>query len=319
MAEVYIYRGGRAPQHITHAIIDKAVKKVDDFAFENNDSLHTVETHDGLEEIGRSAFGDCESLTHLDIRSVRILHSYSLAGSGLLEVDADNLEIIRDNVFMGCEKLRRISFPKIKRIEGCAFEGTALTEVVLPEVAEMVGVNAVCENVNLRRICIPLKPDLFTEDPEDPDGNDVGSFMDCENLETVKLIGGIHDTVSSLHMKDWRDDMSREINRINTTLPSIPSLLKTNVIRWWLQSVHRRFEHYKAEHNKILKEATVLLELALWTANLDDDECIGDDESLQATAKKVKIDASVRTRNEQRVTSGADTVIKNVLPFLELK
>ena len=63
----------------------------------------------------------------------------------------------------------------------------------------------------------------------------------------------------------------------------------------------------------------MLLELALWTAKLDDDECVGDDESLEAPAKKVKIDAAGRTRNEQRITSGADIVIKNVLPFLALK
>ena len=315
---VYIYRGGRAPQHITHAIIDKSVKKVDDNAFKDNRDLHTVETHDGLEEIGESAFYRCQSLTRLDLKSVRILRSYSFWGTSLTEVDGDNLEIIEHNVFFE-NPLRRISFPKVKRIEPSTFEGTAFTDVVLPEVMEFVDVDAFADNANLRRICIPLKPDLFNEYPDFVLHHDTGSFNNCDNLETVELLGGIHETVSSLHMKVWGDDMVYEIDRINTTLPSIPSLLKTNVIRWWLQSVHRRFEHYKAEHNKILKEATVLLELALWTANLNDDERSGEDESLEVPTKKVKIDATVRTRIEQRITSGADIVIKNVLPFLALK
>ena len=318
---VYVYRGGRAPRHvtITHAIIDKAVRKIDDHAFENNHHLHTVETHDGLEEVGISAFSGCFSLTHLDLRSVRILRSDSFDGTGLTEVDGDNLEIIEHNVFTGCESLMRISLPKVKSIEWCAFEANALTDFVLPEVAEFVHMNAVCDNVNLRRICIPLKPDLFVEeDPDELDGDDVGSFHGCEMLSTVKLVGGIHETVSSLHMKVWRDHMTRKINRINTTLRHIPSSQKTNVIRWWLQHVHSCIEKYKAEHTKILKEASVLLELAIWTAKLDDDECVGDGGSLEAPAKKVKIDAAGRTRNEQRITSGADIVIKNVLPFLEL-
>ena len=309
---VYIYRGGRAPQHISHAIIDKSVKKVDDYAFKDNRALHTVETHDGLEEIGISAFSCCESLNHLDIRSVRILQSYSFCSTGLTEVDADNLEIIEDNVFTSCESLRRIFCPKVTKIGGCAFEQTLLTEIVLPNV-EFIDGNAFVGNFSLRRIYIPLKPDLFDEDLDE------GSFDECGRLGSVVLIGGIHDTVSSFHMEDWSEHMAKEINRINKTLFSNQSTQKTNVIRWWLQSVYRRFEHYKAEHIKILKEASVLLELALWTAKLGDDECVGYDGSLEAPAKKVKIDAAGRTRNEQRITSGADIVIKNVLPFLALK
>jgi len=112
--------------------------------------------------------------------------------------------------------------------------------------------------------------------------------------------------------------MRRDINQINRTLPRIPSAQKTAVIKWWLQAVRSRFEHYKAEHIKVLKEATVLLELALWKAKLDDDDNKGGGDSLEAPTKKVKINVEC-TRNERRVTSGANIVIKNVLPFLALK
>eukprot|EP00985_Skeletonema_marinoi_P018018 scaffold10020_cov161-Skeletonema_marinoi.AAC.4 len=312
--EVYVYRGGRAPNNITHAIIDKSVKVIDERAFHMNRYLRSVETHDEINRIAGSAFRGCYSLTHIDIRSVRILDSYAFADSGLTEVDCDNLKIIEDSVFSGCRSLGRITLPKVKRIGACAFENTILNEVLFSETLERVSINAFYGVAPLRRICLPLKVDLLHEEITDR-FYDPGVFNACNNLATVELIGGIHETVSSLHMKRWRDHLTAEIKRINRNLPNIPSAQKTNVIRWWLQTVHSRIEHYKTEHIKVLKEATVLLELALWKARLDDE---GGDDSLEAPTKKFKVDVE-RTRNERRVTSGANIVIKNVLPFLALK
>jgi len=314
---IYVYRGGQAPDNITHAIIDKSVKVIDEEAFENNKNLLSVDTHDGIDSISRAAFGGCVSLAHLDIRSVRILHSYAFADSGLTEVDCDNLEIIEDRVFSCCRSLRRITFPKVRRIGACAFEEAALTEVLFSETLERVSINAFYANGPLRRICLPLDAEILFRDKSACLRYDPHIFGDCDNFSTVELIGGIHETVSSLHMESWGNDMRKDITRINRTLPSIPSNQKTNVIRWWLQSVHSRIEHYKTEHIKVLKEATVLLELALWKAKLDDDNEGGND-SLEAPTKKVKVDVG-RARDERRVTSGANIVIKNVLPFLKLK
>eukprot|EP00984_Skeletonema_dohrnii_P009432 scaffold3616_cov97-Skeletonema_dohrnii-CCMP3373.AAC.3 len=316
---IYVYRGGRAPNNITHAIIDKSVKVIDEGAFRNNPFLHTVEMHDGIDRVREEAFHLCHSLLYVNLRRIKILDSFAFSDSGLTHVDGDDLEIIRDNAFQGCASLRRVSFPKVKRIEGCAFEDTSLTDVEFPETLEFVEGYAFVGNVDLRRICLPLKVDLFQDERPEEDEylHQSDTFDACNNLATVELIGGIHETVSSLHMKRWRNDMTKEIDRINVTLPSIPSKQKTNVIRWWLQSVHSRFEHYKTEHIKVLKEATVLLELALWKSRLDDDNEGGDD-SLEAPTKKVKIDVEC-TGNERRVTSGANIVIKNVLPFLALK
>ena len=66
-------------------------------------------------------------------------------------------------------------------------------------------------------------------------------------------------------------------------------------------------EHYKAEHQILLKEAMLLLELALWKAKLEDNESNIDAGSV----------AVVMTQH--RVTCGANIVIKNMLPFLALK
>ena len=83
-----------------------------------------------------------------------------------------------------------------------------------------------------------------------------------------------------------------------------------------MQSVISQIDHYKAEHRALLKEATALLELALWKAKLAGFK-VEDDVGPVAenTAKKAKMIDVDEARNEARITSGADIIIKNVLPL----
>ena len=73
-------------------------------------------------------------------------------------------------------------------------------------------------------------------------------------------------------------------------------------------------DHYKAEHFRYVKEGITLLELALWKAKLDEKE----ESSVEGRTKKAKVDAD-SARKEGRITCGADVVIKNVIPFLQLE
>jgi hypothetical protein len=66
-----------------------------------------------------------------------------------------------------------------------------------------------------------------------------------------------------------------------------------------------------------LKEFTTLLELALWKVKLDEKDEVENTLEIQKT-KKAKIDDDT-ARQELRITSGANIVIKNVLPFLVLE
>ena len=75
-----------------------------------------------------------------------------------------------------------------------------------------------------------------------------------------------------------------------------------------------RLEHYKAEHNRLLKEHMSNLALAVWKARFDDKE---EDSAQNVQAKRATIDEE-SAREEKRITSGADIIIKNVLPFLKL-
>ena len=325
-SEVYVYRGGRAPQHITHAIIDKSVTEIDDSAFSGNTNLRSVKTHDGLKTIlGVETFYGCTSLTHIDISSVEEIECWVFQGAGLIEVDCDSLLEVGRSAFEDCQSLRRISLPRVKVIWEWAFHDTALTEVELPEV-EKIKHNAFHSNKSLWRIAIPLNPNLFDltredftwdelEDGIDPEDLKDTVFDGCDNLVQVDLVGGIHETVSSLHLESWRNEMNNEINKINQVLPRIAPDEKTVTIRWWMGSVSSKVEHYKGEHRRVLKETATILELYLWKVNLLEEN---EEESHKPKSKRAKIDVE-RARKEKRIRSGADIVIKNVLPFLELK
>ena len=157
---------------------------------------------------------------------------------------------------------------------------------------------------------------MICSDIEDEEEMEASVFDGCDSLVQVDLVGGIHDTISSLHHRRWKIDMNNEIRHINLVLPTIPSDRKTAVIKWWLASVSRKIEHYKREHNRRLKEAATILALACWKVNLLDDE--PEENSLEAKAKKAKVDVT-RARKMVHVTCGADIIIKNVMPFLQLE
>ena len=105
--------------------------------------------------------------------------------------------------------------------------------------------------------------------------------------------------------------MTAGINRINQVLPNTPAGEKTNLIKRWMDSVIDKMDHYKAEHCRYVKEGIILLELALWKAKLAEK----DDHSEEG---RTEIDVKAARRNK-RIKCGADMVIKNVLPFLQLE
>ena len=141
-------------------------------------------------------------------------------------------------------------------------------------------------------------------------------FDACDDLTTVDLVGveGIHNTISSFLLESWRDEMDQEIGRINRVLPYTPRE-KADTIRQWIVSVINRMDHYKSQHNQLLKENMTQVELAVWKAKLDEKE--EDNSNVMVQAKKARIDVE-SARKERRITSGASIVIKNVLPFLQL-
>jgi len=320
--DIFVYRGGRAPQHVTHVVIDKSVEVIDDNAFRYgervtpNDHLVNVETHNGIRSVGKRAFYICKSLRSINLKSALEIGDAAFHGcENLSDVEfGDKLETIGTSAFSLCSSLERLKLPSVITIEEEAFWNCrALTDIELSKQLENIGEHAFDGCERLQRIAIPLKRDIFSFDYR---YRRCTQFDNCFQLATVDLVGvrGIRKTVASLHMECWRTEMLAEIDRINQVLPTTPTIEKTGAIKEWVDSVIDKMDHYTAEHHRYLKEAITLLELALWKAKLGEKE---ENHAEGGKKKKAKIDVE-RSRRERRITSGADVVIKNVLPFLQL-
>eukprot|EP00985_Skeletonema_marinoi_P015849 scaffold8298_cov90-Skeletonema_marinoi.AAC.3 len=313
--DIFVYRGGRAPRNVTHVRIDKSVEVIEDSAFYRCEDLVQVDTHDGIRKVGRNAFFGCKSLRSIDLRSAVEIGMQAFRGCwNLTDVKFGNkLETIGKWAFDGCTSLERLNLTSIITIKTWIFRSCkALSSIEFCERLEKIEPRAFCDCERLQRIAIPLKRDLF---PFDRQWQEYNQFKRCEQLTTVDLVGGAHNkTIASLYMECWRTEMIAEINRINQVLPNTPAYEKTESIKQWVDSVIDRMEYYKAEHHRYVKEAVTLLELALWKAKLDEK----DETAAAGRSKKVKLDAEL-ARKEKRITCGADTVMKNVIPFLKLE
>ena len=311
---IFIYRGRRpAPLHVTHARIDESVDGIEDHAFRNCHSLLTVDTHDGLRRVGKWAFYNCTSLRRINLKSAIEIGFYAFNKcESLADVEfGDRLETIEEGAFEYCT-FNRLKLQSATTIGSTAFYSCrALIDVELSERLETIGTIAFWCCERLRRIAVPLKRDLFVFDDINREYN---QFDGCNKLITVDLVGGIHKTVASLHMENWKTEILAEINRINQVLPSTRPRQKGGVIRQWMESLLDKMDHYKAEHCRYMKEGITLLELALWKAKLGEKEAY----AAEGKTKKAKVHAE-SYRRDKRITCGADLVIKNVLPFLQLE
>ena len=316
--DIFVYLGGdqEVPDGVTHAIIDPSVRTVRFRAFYNRLRLVSVIFHDGVEIIEEEAFYNCRSLPRINLLGVREIgdEAFQCCVSLRFVEFSDRLETIGYQSFDGCYLLRSIKVPSVRTVEERAFSGCYnLTEAEFGVNLETIEANSFYDCTNLQRIIIPLKDDLF---PLDPDEERYTQFDECDNLTTVDLVGveGVQKTISSLFLKIWRDEMSVVVGQINRELPNTLSVEKTIVIRLWIRSVINMLKHFKAEHNRLLKGHMTQLELAVWKAKLDERD---DDSAQRVQIKRVKIDEE-SSRREKRITSGADIIIKNVLPFLKL-
>jgi hypothetical protein len=257
------------------------------------------------------------NVTHVIIdRSVKIIPARAFSyRRKLVSVEThDGIEKIERWAFDSCTSLRGIKLPGVKEVGDNALYGCwAMTDVEFGDKLETIGGYAFGRCPHLRRISIPLKDNMFALHTG---YQRCIQFDDCRNLITVDLVGGIHKTISSLLLGRWRDEMNQEIDRINQVLPNTRAMAKTAEIQRWIRSVLHRMEHYKAEHYALLKEDMTQLELAVWKAKLYEEE--EESGSLDGTdAEKAKIDTE-SVRKERRITSGADIIISNVVPFLQL-
>eukprot|EP00986_Skeletonema_menzelii_P019954 scaffold29734_cov228-Skeletonema_menzelii.AAC.1 len=165
--DIFIYRGGRAPQHVTHVRIDKYVDEIEENAFRYCKHLLQVDTHDGIRKVGSMAFWGCRSLRRINLKSAVEIDEWAFYRCKNLEsVEfGDRLETIGNDAFDRCRSLTHLKLPSIITIGETAFYNCArLVDIELSERIETIEGGAFWYCERLQRIAIPLKRDLFERD-----------------------------------------------------------------------------------------------------------------------------------------------------------
>lgn len=121
----------------------------------------------------------------------------------------------------------------------------------------------------------------------------------CVRIATFRYLleVSMFKRLDSLNVKRWREEMETSINKF----PDISTLREGNAIR-----LYSKLVSYET-----LKEATMLLELVLWKANIG--KCMSNGKIR--CHKKARVGNEVN-RQDCRINCGADIVVRNVLPFL---
>ena len=267
--EYYVYTGRAGevvPRHVTHVLIAKALNFVRGRAFQEHPNVQEVICHDGVEKIEQLVFHRCHSLRRVIMPGVKEIERWAFGScSALTYIECGKLERIGIWGFHECESLSSIDLPSIKIVEGSAFAScTNLINAKFGKDLESIrgGIFSYCRS--LERFALPLKDDLIYF---------VNTFVGCVNLTHIDLVEAevLNETIASLHMDGWKNDMNGEIESIHRILSNIPAGHvngaangeKAQVIRAWIRSVLRKIIHYKAEHRSYLNVAAATLLFSL--------------------------------------------------------
>ena len=256
-SDYYIFTGERVPDHITHVLIAKALNFVRARAFHDHPNIQEVICHDGVEKIEKFAFNRCPRLLRVIMPGVKEIEAYAFCSCGTLSyLEWGKLEIIGEVAFQWCKSLSSIDLPSIKTIERYALSScSSLTNAKFGKELESIGVTAFYNCTSLQRITLPLKDGMLTYD---------NIFKECEKLDRVDLVEGVHETVSALLLEEWKNDMNEEIHAINRILVTrTVDGGKAQAIRTWIRSVLSKIIHYKAEHRRCLNVAAAALQSSL--------------------------------------------------------
>ena len=285
--EYYVFTGRdgeRIPDHITHVLIDKALKFVRARPFRRHQKIQEVICHEGVFKVEQEAFYDCPRLRRIIMPGVKNIEPRAFSAcAALTYVECGKLERIGYSAFHGCKSLSSIDLPSIRIVEGWAFlYCKRLMSVTFGKDLQTIGEHVFHYCFYLERIALPLKH-LITSDNT--------TFQRCVKLNHVDLVGEVHETVAALLMEEWKNYMNEEIDSINRILPSTPAgdsddILrnthsgndyivdgKAREIRTWITSVLRKIIHYKAEHRRYLDVAAAALQPALQSDILFKNEC----------------------------------------------
>ena len=128
-------------------------------AFANCTNLQRVSLHDGITEMEQGVFQGCESLISVYVpQNITAIPMYFVDSCKLLETVefGGAITSIGLGAFANCESLNAIDLgDKLERIGACAFSGSTLEELVLPDSVKWIDEQAFADCESLRKISIP--------------------------------------------------------------------------------------------------------------------------------------------------------------------
>ncbi len=251
----FIYRGQQViPPHECFITVDISIKSIPAGAFANHPNIVEVVCHDEVEKIEQEAFWKCPSLRRVMMPGVEIVEGWAFNEcEALTDLECDKLKIIQKGAFIRCKSLRSINLSSARIVLRNAFaECVALEDARFGSKLERIEGMAFVNCPSLGQITIPLKGDIIPND---------NTFSGCDNLNNVDLVEGeLHETIAFLQLKDWRNDISEEIDSISQILPNAPAGYdwvvgdKAVTIRGWIRSILHKFIHFKIQHQRLLDE-----------------------------------------------------------------
>ena len=140
-------------------VIPSGVTRIEYYAFDDCDSLTSIEIPDSVTSIGYSAFSSCNSLTSINI--------------------PNSVTSIGNSAFSYCAGLTSIKIPNsVTRIEDYAFQGCeSLTSIKIPNSVTSIGVMAFDGCESLTSIEIPNSVTRIED----------YAFQGCESLTSIKI------------------------------------------------------------------------------------------------------------------------------------
>ena len=277
--------------------IPSTVVRIRRFAFSGCIQLKTAVLNEGLMEIGHRVFAGCKALQRITIpSSVLEIGMFAFVDCGLREVVLnDGLKEIRSNAFHECKWLEGIAIPStVDDIIGGAFMGCRnLRTVVIKEGIKMIKSGTFGECTSLRSIELPSSISKIVEH----------AFRDCVSLreivihnEEVKIGCKAFKGCSSLERFKF-PSLSTRLNIIQVVHPDIKAKINDIPGVQWrggeliIPVLRQEIEDpnwnnlftetlVKIDEEKLVKvrrlvafyevkEATILFELALWKAKVD--------------------------------------------------
>ncbi|KAL3944055.1 MAG: hypothetical protein SGBAC_001883 [Bacillariaceae sp.] len=176
------------PQDAQDVIVDPSVPDIPaEFCFFRFRQLVAVDLSEGLQTIGRLAFGWCNLLTQIEIPAsvTRIeegaFESCISLETVILQEDASScLLTIGERAFNCCEALDEITIPSsVKIIQDCAFRRcTSMAQVSFRDGLKVIRSGSFQECAALERVCLPRTVETLGSE----------AFRECSSLWEVQLL-----------------------------------------------------------------------------------------------------------------------------------